>query len=95
MTTAQIPQHNHTATSEANSVAPAGNSNDATGTYWADDAGVSSATYHGGPANSNMAADAVETTIGNTGGSASHANVQPFLCVNYIIALQGVFPSRN
>ena len=35
------------------------------------------------------------TTIGNTGGDQDHPNVQPSLAVNYIIALQGVFPSRD
>jgi microcystin-dependent protein len=34
-------------------------------------------------------------SIGNTGGNMGHTNVQPFLTVNYIIALQGIFPSRN
>ena len=34
-------------------------------------------------------------TIGNTGGSQSHTNMQPFECVNFIIALVGIFPSRN
>ena len=31
----------------------------------------------------------------NTGGGGAHTNVQPFLCVNFIIALQGTYPSRN
>ncbi len=31
----------------------------------------------------------------NTGGGQSHTNVQPFQCVNFIIALYGTFPSRN
>ena len=31
----------------------------------------------------------------NTGGGQSHTNVQPFLGLHYIVALQGVFPSRN
>ncbi len=31
----------------------------------------------------------------NTGGGQAHTNIQPFQCVNYIIALQGTFPSRN
>ena len=35
------------------------------------------------------------TSIGNTGGNQGHANIQPFTCVNFIIALQGTFPSRN
>ncbi|QFT93974.1 Phage Tail Collar Domain protein [Roseovarius sp. THAF9] len=34
-------------------------------------------------------------TLGNAGGSQSHTNVQPYLAVNYIIALFGIFPSRN
>ena len=34
-------------------------------------------------------------TIGNTGGNLSHENRQPFLTVNYLIALQGIFPSRS
>jgi microcystin-dependent protein len=29
------------------------------------------------------------------GGAESHANIQPYLCVNFIIALEGIFPSRN
>lgn len=34
-------------------------------------------------------------TIANTGGSQPHENRQPFLAVNFCIALQGVFPSRG
>ena len=34
-------------------------------------------------------------TIGNFGGSQAHENRQPFLALNFIIALQGIFPSRN
>jgi microcystin-dependent protein len=33
--------------------------------------------------------------LGQTGGGQSHSNVQPFQCINFIIALFGVFPSRN
>ena len=35
------------------------------------------------------------TTIANVGGSQSHENRQPYLVLNFIIALQGIFPSRN
>jgi len=35
------------------------------------------------------------TTIGNTGGSQPINNMQPYLTINYIISLQGIFPSRN
>ena len=33
--------------------------------------------------------------ITNTGGSQQHDNVQPFLCINFIVALVGIYPSRN
>ena len=34
-------------------------------------------------------------SISLTGGSLPHNNVQPFLAVTFIIALQGIFPTRN
>ena len=34
-------------------------------------------------------------TVGNFGGSQPHENRQPFLVLNFIVALQGIFPSRN
>ena len=34
-------------------------------------------------------------TITNVGGSQPHENRQPFLVLNFIVALQGIFPSRN
>jgi microcystin-dependent protein len=34
-------------------------------------------------------------TVGNTGGSQAHLNMQPFLTISFCIALQGIFPSPN
>jgi len=34
-------------------------------------------------------------TTSIVGGSQPHANMQPFLVLNYCIAMQGSFPSRN
>ncbi len=34
-------------------------------------------------------------SIGNTGNGLPHENMQPFLVMNYCIALNGIFPSRN
>lgn len=34
-------------------------------------------------------------SISNVGGSQPHLNTQPFLVLNFIIALQGIFPSQN
>lgn len=39
----------------------------------------------------NMAAG----SIGGVGGSQSHTNLMPFLCVHFIIALFGIYPSRH
>ena len=54
-----------------------------------------------------MASDAIEmsavgistlnptTTLSNTGSSAAHENRMPYLAVNWLIALEGTYPSRN
>ncbi|BCX49741.1 microcystin dependent MdpB family protein [Haloferula helveola] len=44
--------------------------------------------------------DAPDTSLNsaavtNTGGSQSHDNLMPSLCVNFIIALVGIYPSRT
>jgi microcystin-dependent protein len=41
--------------------------------------------------NQNMAAQAISTV----GGSQPHTNIQPYLCVNFIISLFGIFPSPS
>jgi microcystin-dependent protein len=45
--------------------------------------------YINQPPDANMNANA----IGPTGGSQPHNNFQPYLCVNFIISLFGIFPS--
>jgi microcystin-dependent protein len=34
-------------------------------------------------------------TTGNRGGGQGHQNMQPYLTLNFVIAIQGLFPSRN
>jgi microcystin-dependent protein len=34
-------------------------------------------------------------SVGSTGGSQPHNNFQPYLCIDFIISLFGVFPSQN
>ena len=35
------------------------------------------------------------SSLSNVGGSQPHQNMQPFLTLNFCIALQGIFPSPN
>jgi microcystin-dependent protein len=50
------------------------------------------ATIYGPPSNLTSLQP---TSVSNIGGSQPHENRQPFLVLNMIIALQGVFPSQN
>src|SRR5690242_1966413 len=85
--TAEMPAHNHpvSANQNANSVSPAGcmPSNDSRGTPYNVYATASDGTVMS-PA-----------MIGLTGGNQPHNNMQPNLCINYCIALNGIYPSRS
>lgn len=50
------------------------------------------ATYRGSPGSATALSP---PTVGNAGGSQAHLNMQPFLVLNFCIALQGIFPSQN
>jgi microcystin-dependent protein len=41
------------------------------------------------------AGTAVPVGVSSVGGSQPHNNMMPYLVLNFIIALQGIFPSRN
>ena len=84
LTISEMPQHNHVpngSTTTSNSASPTGN-------FWGN-AGLIS--YNTGAPNIAMAASA----ISSAGGSQPHNNQQPYLALNVIIALQGIFPSQN
>lgn len=84
LTTQQIPVHNHIPNG---SNAGAGDS--PTNSYWANTA--TGKPFGAPPTTVTMNAQ----TIAATGGSQPHDNMHPFLCVNYIISLFGVFPSQT
>lgn len=48
--------------------------------------------YRGAPDSATTLSPA---TVSNVGGSQAHLNMQPFLVLNFCIALQGIFPSPN
>lgn len=43
----------------------------------------------------NIGGNSLNGNTGIAGGNQPHSNMQPFLSVNYCIALQGIFPSRS
>jgi microcystin-dependent protein len=47
--------------------------------------------YSSAAANTSLA----EPSVGETGGNVPHENRQPYLVLNFIISLEGVFPSRS
>jgi microcystin-dependent protein len=85
LTTSQIPVHSHPficTTSPGGSLNPAGNV---------------LATVTAGSAYVQMTPTAAMApqSIGSTGGSQPHDNFQPYLCIDFIISLFGVFPSQT
>ena len=78
----ETPTHNHLV-NVVNSNANAG----PTGNFFA----AANALYQPAPANTQLA----PSTISNSGGSQAHLNMQPFLTLNFCIALQGIFPSQT
>ena len=83
LTVSQIPAHSHPMLASS-----------APGTQNAPSNAVTAASpsvelYVGDVPDSNLAA----TAVGLTGGSQPHTNFQPYLCVNFILSLFGLFPS--
>jgi microcystin-dependent protein len=88
LTVNQIPLHTHA----ASGYPVAGNSADPTGKRWAASADTAINPYAlPAAADSTMNAAA----IGIDGGSQPHDNMIPFLAINFIISLFGIFPSQN
>ncbi len=82
----QIPAHTHTVTANT----AVGTSRTPTANFWASQ--TSTLLFSNAPT-STGALDS--HAIGLTGGGQPHNNMPPYLVLNYIIALQGIFPSRN
>jgi microcystin-dependent protein len=83
LTEAELPAHAHRAsgsTANANSTVPTGR------------------VLGAGPTNFVPAGDGTlmaPAAIRKTGGDQAHNNMQPWLGLNYIICLEGIYPSRN
>jgi microcystin-dependent protein len=85
LTVSQIPAHSHV----PQCIAGDGNATSAGGAVWAQ---PNTGTIYSDVAPS-LALDPV--AIGTSGGSQPHDNMHPFLVVNFILSLFGVFPSQT
>ena len=85
LTTPQMPVHTHTPSASPNP----GTTTSPVGNTWASSPSV--AAYTNQAANTPMSAQALATV----GSGQPHENMAPFLTVNFVISLFGVFPSPN
>ncbi len=89
----QMPMHNHTfsGTLQPGSKKPVAN-----GIFADDDDTTQTVEYfaaYNAPGSVLTPLNAV--TLGTAGSSQPHSNMQPYLVINYCIALVGIYPSRN
>jgi len=85
LTTQQIPLHTHPL------IASTAVSNSNTPTNQVTAQSAQRAIYFESAATTNLAASAISPV----GGNQPHENMQPYLCINFIISLFGVFPSQT
>ena len=85
LTTPQLPVHTHPMAASKDAA------NQITGANGVLAAPVSLATYFASPPDAALSALAVQPT----GGNQPHSNMQPYLAINFIISLFGIFPSQN
>jgi microcystin-dependent protein len=85
LTTAQIPAHSHSFLGSSNAGGQANPAQNVVAKI------VAGSAYAQDPPTAALAAG----SIGNDGRSQPHDNFQPYLCVNFIISLFGVFPSQT
>lgn len=93
LTIGNIPPHNHNGTA---SVALQANATDGgTGEPGGNYPGMLANGYSNGAPDIALKAPAISATIGIAGASIPYNNQSPYLALNYIICMYGIFPSRN
>jgi microcystin-dependent protein len=94
LTVNQIAAHNHNATVTVKG-SQRGDTDNPSGAAPGGGSGQQVYASSGPDGSTVMNAGMAAAAVSNAGGSQPHPNIQPYLCVNFIIALQGIFPSRN
>jgi microcystin-dependent protein len=93
----QLPSHTHGATATV-TINANGNRADQTAPGGSVPAGGNAPQYASRPDGSttmNAGMASASVNVQPSGGSQPFSVIQPYLCVNFVIALQGIFPSRN
>lgn len=83
LTAPQLPIHSHSFVGSSNIATESGPANNVLAQS------TVAQMYYADVTDANLA----PTSIGSAGGSQPHENFQPYLCINYIISLFGIFPS--
>jgi len=91
LTTQQLPAHNHTVTA----VAAAGTTASPSSAFIAEYGSGRDAASLFAPSATTSPVQMAPAMIGNTGGSLPVSVQNPYVVINYCIALQGIFPSRS
>lgn len=86
LTVNQLPSHSHTVNAVSTSATETGPGANET---LAQSVGYDAYVPNQNPTSMNAG------NVSNIGGSQSHENEMPYLCVNFIVALFGIYPSRH
>jgi microcystin-dependent protein len=87
--TSEMPAHSHTARASTS-----GGVNSPAGTVWGESKlGKTPLSVYAASGATNVSMSPSALAI--TGGNLPHNNMPPYLCLNFIIALQGIFPPRS
>lgn len=92
LTQAQMPQHAHPTTAQIAVSANPGSSEEASNNIVASNAGYK---IYAPVASANGELAGVTATLNPVGGNQAYTNMKPYTGINFIIALVGIFPSRN
>jgi microcystin-dependent protein len=90
---AEMPAHSHTAQVQVHVSSQPGQVADPSGAFLADSGTTN--TYATSSDSATLNQGAVQVTNSNAGSGQPHTNMQPYACVNFIIALVGEYPQRS
>jgi microcystin-dependent protein len=86
LTVQQIPAHSHAMLATTNPASGTAPGNAVT-------LGLTNASTITPYGSDNPSTTLSPTMVGSVGGSQPHTNFQPYLCINFVISLFGIFPS--